>query len=76
MLLLFVSWQTIIKNFFAKHTKLENFITHKLRQIADTRSIKNYENMSKKELLSATDESRKRLDLVAEMQNVSQSEQK
>ena len=48
---------------------------HEPRQIAERRGIKNYKNMSKKELLSPVDESKKkRIYLVAGMQNLLQNE--
>ena len=63
------------KSFFVKPIKMVKHKTHEPRQIGERRGIKNYKNMSKKELLSPIDESKKkRLDLVAEMQNLSQSE--
>ena len=51
-----------------------NFTKHKLRQIVERRGIKNCTNISKKELLIATDESKERLERIAEIQNLSQSE--
>ena len=57
-----------------KHIKMVNFTKHKLRQIAERRGIKNCTNIYKKELLTAIEESKERLDRIAEIQNLLQSE--
>ena len=61
---------------------MENFITDKLKLIADKRCIKNYQSMSRKKLIRALDKSKhnfkditlKKLDRIAKMQNLSQDE--
>ena len=59
-----------------------NFTTDKLRLIAEKRGIKNYQNMSRKRLLSTLDKSEhnfknislKELNQMTKMQNLSQNE--
>ena len=59
-----------------------NFTTDELRLIAEKRGIKNYQNMSRKRLLSTLDKSEhnfknislKELNQMAKMQNLSQNE--
>ena len=48
------------KSFFVKPIKMVKHKTHEPRQIGERRGIKNYKNMSKKELLSPIDESKKK----------------
>ena len=46
-----------INNFFlSKHIIMVNLTTHQLRLIAGKRGIKNYQNMSRENLLSTLDE--------------------
>ena len=59
-----------------------NLTTHELRLIPRKKSLKNYKNMSRENLLSAIDElksifkniSQNRLEQIAKMQNLSQNE--
>ena len=61
---------------------MENFITDKLKLIAEKTGIKNYQNMSRKKLIRALDKLKcnfkditlKKLDRIAQMQNLSQDE--
>ena len=81
----------MIKKFFETHKKkfllskhiiMVNFTTDELRLIAEKRGIKNYQNMSRKKLLSTLDKSERNfknilqneLKRIAKMQNLSQNE--
>ena len=66
----------------SKHIIMVNFTTDELRLIAEKRGIKNYQNMSRKRLLSTLDKSEhnfknislKELNQMAKIQNLSQNE--
>ena len=73
----------IKKNFsVSKHIIMVNFRTEELKLITEKRGIKNYQNMSRKKLLSTLDKSEcnsknitlKKLNRIAKMQNLSQNE--
>ena len=61
------------KSFFVKPIKMVKHKTHEPRQIGERRGIKNYKNMSKKELLSPIDE-QSELEQIAKMKTFSQNE--
>ena len=68
----------------SKHIILVNFTTDELRLIGEKRGIKNYQNMSRKKLLSTLGKSgcnfknilQNGLERIAKMENVSQNELK
>ena len=66
----------------SKYIIIVNFTTDELKLIAEQRGIKNYQNMSRKKLLSTLDKSERNfknislngLERIAKMQNLSQNE--